>query len=181
MIQFHTSPLQELQQGATLFVGLGRAATALLHAVAVRCIVCIVHTRTCTLSQGPRVATLSLAPVRPPTDDAVVPFPLNQQCIATLSTAQPSLLLLEAPTAPPTERSQAWCDAILQRLRPSRVHVVCTVEAHEYVGDFDPTSTALAFVLANRAATLPEGSPLMPQDLLLQGAAAAFLLQCQVW
>lgn len=127
------------------------------------------------------MATLFLPPVQPPTDGAVVPFPLNQQCVAMLH-AQPSVsvLLLTAPNPPPTERSQAWCDAVVQRLQPTKVHVVCTVESHDYVGDSDPTSNALAFVLANRAATLPEGVPLMPQDLLLQGAAAALLLQCQV-
>lgn len=109
----------------------------------------------------------------------MVPFPLNQQCIATVH-AQSSALVLLVPTPPPNERSQAWCDTVLQRLQPVGVHVVCTVDAHEYVGDCDPTSTALAFVLGNRAAKLPPGVPLMPQDLLLQGAAAALLLQCQV-
>lgn len=171
---------QQLQQGATLFVALGRAATVLLEAAAVRTLGTATPARSPCIPQGPCIATLSLPPVRPPTEDAVVPFPLNQQCNATLHSC-PNALLLTAPNVPPTERSQAWSDAVLTRLQPSRVHVVCTVEAHEYVGDADPTSTALAFVLANRAATLPEGVPTMPQDLLLQGAAAALLLQCQVW
>ncbi len=58
--------------------------------------------------------------------------------------------------------------------------LLCT-QAHEYAGEADPTSNPLVFSLVNTAAApLPDGVVPMPPDMLLRGAAAACMLQCQV-
>ncbi len=73
---------------------------------------------------------MTLAPITPPSD-AVVPYPLNQQCVATVYTtphATPSHVLVAAPHPPPTERAAAWTRAVLEYTKPQAVIVMSTVE-----------------------------------------------------
>lgn len=216
----------------------------------------------CALTQP--TAHVTLPAITPPSDDAVIPYPLNQPCVSTVY-ATTTHTLLAAPMVPPTERAVAWTCALLQHIKPQAVIVVSTVEvcggmgcvlkrvpgwcvacvcasawmchthgyalhthcqpvhkshmspsplsctmhlsstthlssitthlssstthlscmmqpqAHEYAGEGDPASQPLVFSLTNPAASpLPDGVTPMPPDLLLRGAAAAFMLQCQV-
>lgn len=84
----------------------------------------------------------------------------------------------------PAERSRAWAAAVLGALQPSRVAVLCTMLAQQFVGGAgDPSEDALVFAVESAAAggaARAAGLAPLPSGNLLGGLPAAVLTQCQL-